>query len=47
MFSISTLRRKQQANLATATEDEKMPLTYECEVEAEKECADQIKVCIR
>ena len=42
---ISTFRRR-RADPQPAANDETKPLTYECDVEAEEECAEQIKVCI-
>ena len=41
---ISTLRRR-RTKLVAADEGETEPLTYECDVEAEEECAEKIEVC--
>ena len=43
MIITSMLRRKQQPDHA---EERENLMTYECEVEAEEECAQSIKVCI-
>jgi hypothetical protein len=42
---MSTFHRR-RADVPAANEEETKPLTYECDVEAEDECAEKIKVCV-